>query len=416
MGESYIDPASAVDELRDIDGWFAKKARAAGMVGFAPGQTGDAQRFGFSQTSGWGPDATDAAATMDIFGELVSKVGVQEEAQKKMSAKLTHLNTEMQSLLAKKIPRGRSRAAEQADDKPRGRSKTAEQADRISNKLQKPRVRPCACGCGGLVREGDANCEGEVTALCAKRMLLNDELKTPSVDARAQQALIERLCRREPRKLEEPEQPAAHLRRPPDMERLRALAQPREEAWSDPDALKRVSSGRSGDDEPTLPRSMSVPGPRWAPHQLPAPSRRASVQAAGPGSPGVGGPLGTAGLAALAGATSASTTSFDFYGQIGSRRRAAKLDATYHQNEDLPGLSQLLDTASFEDVGRAYVDALEEPTVRKMRTRKSQQSYLEERLYSKPGPKPGSVAALQAKLEALQAERRARQASFGAKA
>eukprot|EP00929_Paragymnodinium_shiwhaense_P024690 TRINITY_DN1510_c0_g2_i1.p1 TRINITY_DN1510_c0_g2~~TRINITY_DN1510_c0_g2_i1.p1 ORF type:complete len:540 (+),score=139.14 TRINITY_DN1510_c0_g2_i1:96-1715(+) len=450
--------APSIEELRDVESFFRQEALKAGLA-LSP------ETRARSSTSG-SPEADSALKTGQAYNHLVTNIGEEEKKRQKLAEQLGDLKKDLGPLIkAKKVPRRRdaldkflegqeywgkvkgssvSSSSKNPGKSPSGGGRQSQAADGGEQEEEdnKPRLRPCACGCGALVRYGNPE-DGDMTALCAEKSALNNlqsgpEIK-PQIDGKAQRAAIDRLSQKKERQATPgPEKPVGP-RRPVDMERLSKMALPIdrdevadnlrkqiEEATLLPGMLKSHST-------PGLMGPSPAAGPRWAANLVPkgsnAPAQqRGADRTAAPRRNAVSEALVGGGLATLSGSpTQARRCASEV------ALRLPKRQAKLRPDEDMPGLERLLDRSAFRgepypvagggaSAGYSQAAAVDDgfdshhryaPSViaRKVRSDKSQKKYIEDRLYKKPAPLPSSVEGLQQRLAALQAERKQREAA-----
>eukprot|EP00747_Dinoflagellata_sp_TGD_P162409 gnl/TRDRNA2_/TRDRNA2_179975_c0_seq1.p1 gnl/TRDRNA2_/TRDRNA2_179975_c0~~gnl/TRDRNA2_/TRDRNA2_179975_c0_seq1.p1 ORF type:complete len:388 (+),score=78.20 gnl/TRDRNA2_/TRDRNA2_179975_c0_seq1:90-1253(+) len=317
-------------------------------------------------------------SNVPLPGQLAASLHKEELKRAELRGSLTSLRKEMQDLLTMKRPPARLDPMKAREREELPALKLIKPLDPY-NPPKEPRVRPCACGCGCLVR-CDAS-EATVAPLEAKSV---EVLGGPTkADPHEQRVACERLHRRNPRPAPVMEDCPRSKKGEVDLRRLELLAMPPEQYKEEMEkkrgpSVPRLDMAQVGA-PPALPRGRSEPSLRketgdTAPAPRPAPIR-----------PPV-------------------------YKMPKQPRQALKMDRS--DLRDLPGLSSLLEAATAGQQSDSYVDLSSDwPSPRRpaaFRSATMQNKYVEERLYSKPAFKPGSIEFLQNKLDMLKAERKAR--------
>lgn len=325
------------------------------------------------------------------YSELVHAFDAEERARASIGSSLKDLKGEMEELLSRRFQVGKHGRFVEPDD-----LATPQSPDERKQFV----FRRCLCGCGeSRLCRADAP-DGNAQPVSTQwRTSLAETGGSKPVRPSAQRAICERLTRKPPPRLsaatvetlEKQTTPSSESHPGPlrqvDAERLKLLARPREpppppEPPAPPPREARRLAQRSSS-EPMLCRTPALPP---------------LVEKA----TGVNGGIG--------GATGAVLRP--------PPKRATKL--RHSADVTLPGLSDLLRSAETAALavgrgGLSVVDAeSDEETPRlwktgKVRSVASQKRYTEQRLYKRPGAKPGSLAELEERLARLRAERAERE-------
>lgn len=304
------------------------------------------------------------------YEELIESLNVEQKARSKLTqqlAKACDMRQELENLLqsnAGKRPQNLPGVSRQRLQELEMEMSKAGMPKDLGEELYKPRLRPCACGCGELLL-GEWSCEGEVTPFRQEDHSRNARSPVAAVASRCQvshaeqKASMERLSQR--KMLLAPPVDVALVPSPKrkiDRQRLALIALPRE---------------LPPPPKPCTPPPKARPAP-------PRPQLSASEPALHPGAAAFLAP---------------------------PRRKVVKLSPKKVQ---LPGLGPLLFKASLvEDARAASPDADKDLWVRRHRTRRSsaQRSYVEAHLYPKPSAKSGSLEDLEQRLQKARQERMA---------
>jgi hypothetical protein len=407
------------DDINEMETWFQREMDKAGfnsssrktanrggaetvldaLAGVFGGQDGSRQTDDYSRPAGYPDEKT--------YAELIEKIR-GETSHRKMESDLTGVRRNVNDVLdKKKRTLGKREQVSSYVEYLAGEDPSSE--SRRASASDKPRVRPCACGCGSLVMDGVDEIEGEIKSFCARPLNADQATSQPAVDSRSQRAACERLHQRKTKEHNDKqlESECRHLaaRRHVDLERLHFMARPKEEPTIDVEAHRRAEALR--DQTTSVSRSKSTPGPRWPPRehkplqQLPHSRSTASAPSAS---------LVSAGLDALAG------TGMRFAAPIPKRQIQALGGGRVQQlrrDDKMPGLSQLLGRVDMPAQGceatRMPAELLGDAEAKKFRSVTSQKEYTKTRLYHKTPFRPGSVEELQAKLDSLRSERHARE-------
>jgi len=319
------------------------------------------------------PEEPDFEGIEEIsYEELIESLNVEQKARSKLTqqlAKACDMRQELEHLLHSNAGRrsqnlpgvSRQRLQELEMEMPKGGMPKD-----LGEELYKPRLRPCACGCGELLL-GSGHAEGEVTPFRHEDRSRHEGSTVASalasrcqVSHAEQKASMERLSQR---KMLNPVSGDVALvpspKRKIDRQRLALIALPRE--------------------PPPAPKPCTPP-----PKARPAPPRPQNLSASEPA-------LHPGAAAFLA----------------PPRRKVVKLSPKKLQ---LPGLGPLLFKASLvEDTRAASPDDKDLWMPRRHQTRRSsaQRSYVEAHLYPKPSAKSGSLEDLEQRLQKARQERMA---------
>lgn len=326
------------------------------------------------------------------YEDLINVLQNEENALTKIASSLSsasHIGQELQDLLASNqgkrpkflpgVGRRRMEALRLDTLSPKKGSDEGEEVHYV------PKLRPCACGCGAMVL-GEAGCAAEVQPL--RRPNVEESNTSPKRRVEfvsAQKASCERLHHRKPHAAPAPAaSPSPKASSPSkliDPARLNQMAKPREPP-APPQEIIELPPARPAPDFST---------PKIMPRQL----RRARSEAS---------------LLADAAPKSISTQDSPLQYMASApagRRKVFKLNPS---QSELPGLSMLLQRASLAEPANPPVLKLhqfaDERRPEPVRTKKSQNSYVDARLYPKAtGVKAGSAADLALRLERVRQER-----------
>ena len=293
------------------------------------------------------------------YAGLIESINVEQKARSRLTKQLAtacDMRQELEHLLQsnagqrpQSLPGVSRQRLQELEVSKGGMPKDAEE-------LYKPRLRPCACGCGQMVM-GEWTCEGEVTPWRQDDGQLREPMRC-QVSPSEQKASIERLSQR---KLKTPVVEVAAVASPKrkiDRQRLALIALPRE---------------LPPPPKPATPPPKARPAP-------PRPALSASEPTLQPGAAAFLAP---------------------------PRRKVVKLSPKKSQ---LPGLGPLLFKASLveEAVSPSNPEDLWMPRrLEKTRRPSAQRSYVEAHLYPKPSAKNGSVEDLEQRLQKARQERMA---------
>jgi hypothetical protein len=335
------------DELKEMDAWFKSemekegyKANHGGLLAITAG-------------SDLEYDANHARYPSEKeYADLIDKIRAEDASRRKMELDL--INPRSDKLLdvgVKKHSLGRrertSRLASYTEFLVGEDTSAAEpRRPHASDKMpDNPRVRPCACGCGALVLDGAD--ETELRSFCARPLNPDGIVAAhPTVDLARQRAACERLHQRRFKEKRDAEQESksrnAGPKRPLDLNRILAMAKPKEEKTLDVEAeLRRVEAAQG--QHLTVSRSQPMLGPKWPPREQ-RPTAKPSAPAQGISSPSSAPSLVAAGFDSLAG------TGMRFAAYIPKRQvqalggglRVNQLRRDHSISDDMPGLSELL--------------------------------------------------------------------------
>lgn len=319
------------------------------------------------------PEEPDFDGIEEIsYEELIESLNVEQKARSRLTkqlAKACDMRQELENLLqsnAGKRPQTLPGVSRQRLQELEMEWSKGGMPKDLGEELYKPRLRPCACGCGQMVL-AEWSCEGEVTPFRQEDHARNERSAMASAGAVAsrcqvshaeQKASMERLSQR---KMLNPPVDVGLVPSPKrkiDRQRLALIALPREP----PPAPK-----------PCTPPPKARPAP-------PRPQLSASEPALHPGAAAFLAP---------------------------PRRKVVKLSPKKVQ---LPGLGPLLFKASLvEDAPNAASPDADLWVPRRHRTRRisAQRSYVEAHLYPKPSAKSGSLEELEQRLQKARQERMA---------
>lgn len=314
-------------------------------------------------------DATATELDFEAFEEisydhLIESLNVEQKAQSRLAKELAQacdMRQELEYLL-------KSNAGQRPQALPGVSRQRREELDiesfggmpkDLGEELYRPRLRPCACGCGQMVL-GEWTCDGEIAPLRSSDVHAAVARSAPQMSLAEQQASVARLTRRKTPTTSPSAQektPSPSPKRRIDRQRLELIALPRE-----------------------LPPPPKPPEPIKA---RPAPARPQAVATS------ASEPVLHPGAAAFL---------------APPRRKVVKLTP---QRSMLPGLGSLLFKASLVEEGHVQKEEdFWNPRRRTVpRTPSAQRSYVETRLYPKPSAKTGSLEELEQRLQKAREER-----------